>query len=52
MEAAFLSLDESLQRRDRAAWTVAYLGVSQAQHPNVWHVRTELPEVADDDIFE
>jgi TetR/AcrR family transcriptional regulator, tetracycline repressor protein len=51
-EAAFLALDERLQRNDRAAWASAYLAVSQGQHPNVWQVRTELPDVADDDIFE
>ncbi len=51
-EAAFLALDERMQQNDRAAWTSAYLAVSRAQHPNIWEVRTELPEVADDDIFE
>jgi TetR/AcrR family transcriptional regulator, tetracycline repressor protein len=51
-EAAFLALDERLQRTDRNAWTRAYLTVSRAQHPNIWQVRTDLPEVDDDDIFE
>jgi TetR/AcrR family transcriptional regulator, tetracycline repressor protein len=51
-EAAFLALDEDVQRGDRAAWTRAYLAVSQNQYPNVWHVRTQLPEVPDDDVFE
>jgi AcrR family transcriptional regulator len=51
-EAAFLALDEQLQLSDRAAWTKAYLSVSRAQCPNIWQVRTELPEVRDDDIFE
>ena len=51
-EAAFLALDERLQHNDRDAWTRAYLTVSREQHPNIWQVRTELPEVDDDDIFE
>jgi len=51
-EAAFLALDESLQQSDRSAWTSAYLAVARDQHPNIWRIRTELPEVAEDDIFE
>jgi TetR/AcrR family transcriptional regulator, tetracycline repressor protein len=51
-EAAFLALDEGLQRSDRSAWTRAYLSVSRDEHPNIWRIRTELPEVRDDDIFE
>ena len=51
-EAAFLSLDAKAQQGDRAAWTQAYLSVDRAQFPAVWQVRTELPEVKDDDIFE
>jgi TetR/AcrR family transcriptional regulator, tetracycline repressor protein len=51
-EASFLALDRGAQQRDRAAWTQAYLSVSRAEHPNVWQVRTELPEVGDEDIFE
>ena len=51
-EAAFLALDRRAQLHDRAAWTQAYLSVSRAEHPNIWQVRTELPEVRDDDIFE
>jgi TetR/AcrR family transcriptional regulator, tetracycline repressor protein len=51
-EAAFLALDERLQQSDQDAWTRAYLTVSRQQYPSVWQVRTELPEVADDDIFE
>jgi TetR/AcrR family tetracycline transcriptional repressor len=51
-EAAFLALDERLQQNDRDAWTRAYLTVGREQHPNIWQVRTELPEVDDDDIFE
>jgi hypothetical protein len=50
-EAALLPLDEDVQRGDRGAWTRAYLAVRQDQYPNVWHVRTQLPEVADD-VFE
>jgi AcrR family transcriptional regulator len=49
-EASFLALDERLQQNDRTAWTRAYLGVRRAEHPNVWQLRTELPEVDDDDI--
>ena len=51
-EASFLALDKRLQRNDRAAWTQAYLSVDREQHPSIWQVRTELPEVRDDDIFE
>jgi TetR/AcrR family transcriptional regulator, tetracycline repressor protein len=51
-EASFLSLDERLQQRDRDAWTRAYLTVSQARYPSIWQVRTDLPDVDDDDIFE
>ena len=49
-EASFLALDERLQQRDRAAWARAYLAVSRSEHPNIWHIRTDLPEVDDDDI--
>jgi TetR/AcrR family tetracycline transcriptional repressor len=49
-EASFRALDERLQQNDRAAWTRAYLAVSRADHPNIWQVRTELPEVDDDEI--
>jgi AcrR family transcriptional regulator len=51
-EAAFLALDERQQENDRSAWTRAYLTVSKDVYPSVWRVRTELPEVRDDDIFE
>jgi AcrR family transcriptional regulator len=50
-EASFLALDEQLQKNDRSAWG-AYLTVDRADYPNIWQVRTELPEVRDDDIFE
>ena len=50
--ASFLALDERLQQPDRAAWTRAYLAVSRAQHPRIWQIRTELLEVADDEVFE
>jgi hypothetical protein len=50
-EASFLAMDEQLQKNDRSAWG-AYLTVDRADHPNIWQVRTELPEVRDDDIFE
>jgi AcrR family transcriptional regulator len=51
-EAAFLALDERLQATDRAAWTSAYLAVDRAEYPHISQVRTELPDVKDDDIFE
>jgi AcrR family transcriptional regulator len=51
-EAAFLALDERLQKNDREAWTSAYLAASRADYPHIWQVRTELPEVDDGDIFE
>jgi AcrR family transcriptional regulator len=53
-EATFSSLDPALQAYDRAAWTQAYLGVARDEHPNIWRIRTKLPEVdsADDEIFD
>jgi TetR/AcrR family transcriptional regulator, tetracycline repressor protein len=51
-EAQFLALDQRAQQHDRAAWTQAYLSVSRDEYPSIWQVRTELPEVRDDDIFE
>lgn len=51
-EAAFLALNKHQQQRDRAAWTQVYLSVSRDQYPSIWQVRTLLPEVQDDDIFE
>jgi len=51
-EASCLALDERLQKKDRDAWTSAYLAVDRADYPNIWQIRTDLPEVDDDDIFE
>ena len=51
-EASFLALDERLQKNDRDAWTSAYLAVDRADYPDIWQIRTDLPEVRDDDIFE
>lgn len=51
-EAQFLALDQRAQQHDRAAWTQVYLSVSRVEYPSIWQVRTELPEVRDDDIFE
>ena len=51
-EASFLALDKTQQQHDRAAWTQAYLSVDRAQYPAIWQVRTLLPDVKDDDIFE
>jgi AcrR family transcriptional regulator len=50
-EASFLALDEQAQKKDRNAWR-AYLTVDRADYPNIWQIRTELPEVRDDEIFE
>jgi AcrR family transcriptional regulator len=52
LEASFLALDERAQQTDRSAWTSAYLAVSAAEHPNIAQIRTHLPEVDDDEIFE
>jgi TetR/AcrR family transcriptional regulator, tetracycline repressor protein len=49
-EASFRALDERLQQNDTLAWTRAYLAVSRSEHPNIWQIRTELPEVDDNDI--
>jgi TetR/AcrR family tetracycline transcriptional repressor len=51
-EASFLALDEAAQRKDRDAWTRAYLVADRAAYPDIWRVREELPVVKDDDIFE
>ena len=51
-EASFLALDEAAQRKDREAWTRAYLVADRAVYPDIWRIREELPAVADDDIFE
>jgi AcrR family transcriptional regulator len=51
-EATFLALDKRLQDLDRSAWTRAYLAVDRSEYPNTWKIRAELPDVADDDIFE
>ena len=51
-EATFLGLEKRLQDLDRSAWTRAYLAVDRSEYPNTWQIRAELPDVADDDIFE
>ncbi|HTR91921.1 MAG TPA: TetR/AcrR family transcriptional regulator [Trebonia sp.] len=51
-EASFLALDEGAQRKDREAWTRAYLVADRAVYPDIWQIREELPVVKDDDIFE
>jgi AcrR family transcriptional regulator len=51
-EAMFLALDKRAQDLDRSAWTGAYLAVGRSQYPHTWQIRTELPDVADDAIFE
>jgi AcrR family transcriptional regulator len=50
-EAGFLALDERAQATERVAWA-AYLVVDRAEFPQIWQVRLELPEVADDAIFD
>jgi AcrR family transcriptional regulator len=50
-EAGFLALDERAQATERAAWA-AYLAVDRAEFRHTWQVRLELPEVADDAIFD
>jgi AcrR family transcriptional regulator len=50
-EAGFLALDERAQATERIAWA-AYLAVDRAEFPHTWQVRLELPEVADDAIFD
>jgi len=49
-EASFLALDQRLQQNDDAGWTRAYLAVNRAEHPNIWQIRTDLPDVDGDDI--
>jgi AcrR family transcriptional regulator len=51
-EASFLSLDPDAQEADRMAWVGAYLTARRAEHPNIWRIRTALPDVEDDQIFE
>ena len=51
-EASFLALDPAAQRKDRDAWTRAYLVADRAVYPDIWRIREELPVVKDDDIFE
>ena len=51
-EAAFLALDQALQRADRAAWSRAYLAVARDEHPHIWRIRDDLADVTDDAIFE
>ena len=51
-EAAFLALDPDLQDNDRTTWVRAYRAVDRAEHPHIWQLREELPDVTDDAIFE
>jgi AcrR family transcriptional regulator len=51
-EATFLALDERAQKKDIGAWTSAYLAADRADYPHIWRVRTDLPGVNDDEIFE
>lgn len=51
-EASLLSLDPGAQEADRMAWEGAYLTARRAIHPNIWRIRTALPDVEDDQIFE
>lgn len=52
LEAAYLALDARQLATDEAAWTSAYLAVGRAEYPHIWQVRTELPGVTDDQIYE
>jgi len=52
LDALFLALDKRLQIKDRSAWISAYLTVKEADFPNLWQVRHELPEVDEDHAFE
>jgi AcrR family transcriptional regulator len=52
LQAAYLALDEQQLAADEAAWTSAYLCVDRAEYPHIWQVRTELPGVTDDQIYE
>jgi len=51
-EAAFLALHERLRKTDRDAWTSAYLAMDRAEYPYIWQLRTELPAVDDNEVFE
>ena len=50
-EASLLALDRDVQDLDRTAWAGAYLTAQRAVHPNIWRIRSALPDVADDQIF-
>jgi AcrR family transcriptional regulator len=52
LEAAYLAMDEQQLAKDEAAWTSAYLAVDRAQYPYIWQIRTDLPGVTDDQIYE
>ncbi len=52
LEAAYLAMDEQQLATDEAAWTSAYLTVDRAEYPHIWQIRTELPGVTDDQIYE
>jgi len=52
LEAAYLAMDEQQLAKDEAAWTSAYLTVDRAEYPHIWQIRTELPGVTDDQIYE
>jgi len=51
-EAALHAPETRLQEKDRAAWVRTYRGVDRAEHPYIWQLREELPDVTDDDVFE
>ncbi len=51
-ESSFLSLDPTVQEADRMAWAGAYLTASRADYPQIWRIRTTLPDVEDDEIFQ
>jgi TetR/AcrR family tetracycline transcriptional repressor len=49
---AFLALEANVRATDQAAWSREYLAADRSVHPHIWQLRTELPDVSDDDIFE
>lgn len=50
-EASLLALDQDVQVLDRMAWAGAYLSAQRAVYPNIWRIRSALPDVADDKVF-
>jgi AcrR family transcriptional regulator len=51
-EAQLLALDPVTQEADRMAWAGAYLTVKRADYPHTWQIRTALPKIDENRIFE